>query len=181
SGIILPVTGLAFTVKLSGNTAIINWATLSEINTKNFEIERSTDGSNFKYIATVPAAGWSTVERKYILQDFLQAEGTYYYRLKSIDRDGRSSYSVVKNIVYRYAGDEIIVGPNPFASAINISNLQGVRRLEIIDLSGRIVVSKMLNNQMSIRLEAAHLRAGLYHLKATKTAGDYSIIKLVKL
>lgn len=180
-GIVLPITGFTFTVKLSGNTAILNWTTRTEINTKNFEIERGTDGSNFKYVATIAAAGTSIVERTYSLQDFLQTEGTYYYRIKSIDRDGRSSYSGIKNIVYRGAGDNITAGPNPFVSAINISNLRGIKRLDIIDLSGRIIVSKMLNNQLSIRLEVPHLRAGLYHLKATKTNGGYSLIKLVKL
>jgi uncharacterized lipoprotein YddW (UPF0748 family) len=180
-GVILPITGLQLNVKLSGNTTIVNWITLTEINTRNFEVERSSDGRNFKYIATVAAAGNSNIERAYSLQDFLQAEGTYYYRIKSIDRDGRSSYSVVKTINYRHAGNQIILGPNPFVTGVNISNLRQVKRLDIIDLSGRILVSKMLNNQLTTSIEAPGLPAGLYHLKVTKTNGAYSMIKLVKL
>ncbi len=181
SVVILPVTGLNVNVKLSGNTATVNWTTLTEINTQNFEVERNTDGRNYKYITNIAAAGTSNGERNYSIQDFLFSDGTYYYRIKSIDRDGRSTYSEVQRIIYRNAGDEIVLGPNPFESGINISNLHQVKRLDIIDLSGRIVVTKMLNNQQSIRIEAPDLPAGLYNLKVTKTNGEYSYIKLVKL
>lgn len=181
SSIILPVTGLDLNVTLSGNTATINWTTLTEINTRNFEVERSADGRNFSYISTVGAAGTSNGERKYGVRDVLPAAGTYYYRIKSIDRDGRSSYSEVQRIAYRNAGDEIVIAPNPFKSGINISNLHQVKRLDIVDLSGRTIMSKMLNNQQSIRLEAPRLPAGLYHLKVTKTNGEYFYRKVAKL
>lgn len=179
--IVLPITGLELQVQLSGNTSMVNWKTLSEINTKVFEIERSTDGRNFNYIATVAAAGNSHNARKYSLQDLLQAAGTYYYRIKTIDQDGKSSYSEIKSIVYQNTEDHIVVGPNPFESGINISNLSKVIRLDLIDVTGRILLSKKLKNESFTRLEVPKLPAGLYHLKATKTNGSFSIIKLVKL
>jgi len=179
--IILPVTGLNLNVKLSGNTTTIKWTTLTEINTRNFEIERSTDGINFQTIAMLAAAGISDREKDYSIQDLLPAAGTYQYRIKCVDRDGRDNYSMVKTITYRNPGDEVLLGPNPFISGINISNLHLVKRLDIIDLSGRIVISRLLNNQQSIRLETPGLSPGFYTLKVTKTNGGYVVIKLVKL
>lgn len=181
SSITLPVTGLGLNVTLSGNIATVDWITLTEINTRSFEVERSTDGRNFKHIATVTAAGTSNGEKKYRVRDLLTAAGTYYYRVKNIDGDGRIDYSMSQRIVYRDAGNEIVIGPNPFKSGINISNLHQVKRLDIIDLSGRIIISRMLNNQQSIRLEASDLPAGLYYLKVTKTNGEYFYRKVVKL
>jgi uncharacterized lipoprotein YddW (UPF0748 family) len=178
---VLPITGLELQVQLSGNTSIVNWKTLSEINTKIFEIERSTDGRNFNYVATVAAAGNSHTARNYSLQDLLPAAGTYYYRIKAIDQDGKNSYSEIKSVVYQNTEDHIVVGPNPFESGINISNLSKVIRLDLIDVTGRILLSKKLKNESFTRLEVPKLPAGLYHLKVTKTNGSFSIIKLVKL
>jgi uncharacterized lipoprotein YddW (UPF0748 family) len=178
---VLPVTGLEADVKLSGSMVIVSWVTLSEINTRNFDVERSSNGLKFKYITTVNAAGNSDRPINYSTQDFLSAEGPYYYRIKSVDRDGRMTYSAVKRIVYKHPGDEIILGPNPFVTGINISNLHQVKRLDIIDLSGRIVVSKIINSLESVWLDAPGLPAGFYNLKITKTNGQYSYVKIVKL
>ncbi|HVG11506.1 MAG TPA: T9SS type A sorting domain-containing protein, partial [Flavisolibacter sp.] len=181
TGILLPVTGLQFTVKLSGNTAVLNWRTLTEINTRNFEVERSSDGRNFSYTGRVAAAGNSNGARQYGLQDFLPGEGTYHYRIKSIDRDGRSSYSEVRSVTYRPVGDDLVLGPNPFSNGINITNLRGVQRVEIVDLSGRILLRKLLTNQSAVTLEMSGLPAGIYHLRAIKTSGGFAVRKLVKL
>ncbi|HEX8461795.1 MAG TPA: family 10 glycosylhydrolase [Segetibacter sp.] len=181
SGITLPVTGLELIVKLSGNTTMVNWSTLTEINTKNFEVERSTDGRSFKYITSVIAAGTSTEERNYNIQDFLPATGTYYYRIKSSDNDGRSSYSGVKSVVYKRVSDEIVLGPNPFVSGINISNMHQVQRLDIIDLTGRTLITKTVSNQTTTRIDAPGLPAGLYNIKVTIADGKYSYIKIVKM
>ncbi|RYY72883.1 MAG: T9SS type A sorting domain-containing protein, partial [Gammaproteobacteria bacterium] len=180
-GILLPVIGLNLTVKLSGNTAVIQWTTITEINTKTFDVERSTDGRNFRYLTSVTAAGNSNSVRNYGAQDFLTEDGTYYYRIKTIDHDGKVSYSGLKSIVYRSSRNEIVLGPNPFESGINISNLQGVKRLEVVDLSGRVLVSRPLANQQNIRLDMPQLPAGSYQLKVLKANGELTYVKLIKL
>lgn len=180
AGIILPITGLDLTVRLSGNTAVVNWRTLTEINTRHFEVERSVDGRNFQYVGTVRAAGNSSAPRTYSSQDFLADEGLYYYRIKAVDRDGKTSYSGVRSVNYR-KNNAIIVGPNPFESGFNVSNLHGVKRLDVIDLSGKVVLSRTINNQLNTSVEAGHLPAGSYTLRATKNNGEHTFTKLVKL
>ena len=181
SGAALPLTGLRLTASLSGNTVLVQWATLTETNTRSFDVERSPDGRSFQSIATLAAAGNSSSARNYSIQDFLNGEGTYYYRIRSVDRDGKNSYSDVATVACCNTGDGLILGPNPFASGINISNLQGVSRLDVIDQSGRIVLRKTLNNQQTIRLELPHVPAGLYNLRITKTNGSSVYKKIVKL
>jgi len=180
-GVVVPVTGLDLQVQLSGNTSLLHWTTLTEIHSDHFEIERSTDGRHFNYVGSLASAGNSNGPRSYDSQDFLSAEGTYYYRIKIVDRDNRSNYSEVKHVNYRFAANEIVLGPNPFVSVINISNLSQVSRLDIIDLSGRILQTKQLNNESTTQLKAPGLPAGVYHLKISKTNGTSSVIKLVKL
>lgn len=179
-GVVLPVTGLELSVQLSGNTAIVNWKTVTEINTRHFEVQRSTDGISFSTIATVNAAGNSHSERRYQYQDALSAAGTYYYRIRSIDMDSRSSNSAVKHIVYSNDENKIVVGPNPFESGINISNISQADKVEIIDIAGRLLLSRKIKNETTLRLDVPELPAGVYHLKITKTDKTSSVIKLVK-
>ncbi|MEO6916794.1 MAG: family 10 glycosylhydrolase, partial [Chitinophagaceae bacterium] len=181
SDIILPVSGLSMSLSLSGNVITVSWKTITEINTRTFEVERSTDGLHFIFIASHTAAGGSVTVRNYSVQDNLSAEGRYYYRIRSIDGDGRTSYSPIKSLVYKNPADELIIGPNPFSSSINIGNLQKVSKLEIIDPSGRTVFSKALSNQVSIRIEVPALSAGMYTLRVMKTNGEVKYVKLIKL
>ena len=179
-GLVLPVTGMQLTVTLSSNNSLVNWRTQTEINTDKFEVQRSTDGINFNHLAFVTAAGNSNSNRAYRITDPLYAEGIYYYRIRSIDRDGRSSYSEVKNIQFRFGQLQVVAGPNPFTSYINVNNMKQVERLDMVDVTGRILVTKKINNQSATRFDVPGLPAGFYYLRVTKTTGEQQVIKLVR-
>ncbi len=181
AGVVLPITGLKFNLQLSGNTSVVRWTTSTEINTHSFVVERSADGRSFTDIATKPAAGNSQSVRNYQLQDLLTADGIYYYRIRSVDLDGRSRYSEVKSVVYKNDGSTVVVGPNPFSNYINISQLNQVSKVELLDVAGRSLVNKLVKNEASTRLEAGNLPAGIYHLKITQVNGNFSIVKMVKM
>jgi hypothetical protein len=85
----LPITLLEFKGKLQGENTLLNWSTSSEFNSKNFEIEKSYDGSNFKTIGFVQAAKNSTALRQYNYFDREIAVEKNYYRLKMFDVDGQ--------------------------------------------------------------------------------------------
>jgi len=110
----------------------------------------------------------------------LTQEGVYYYRIKSIDKDGRSNYSLVKSVLYKNAGKQIVVGPNPFTNSFTVGNMHNVKTVYITDLSGRTLFSKDVRNQSSTQIDAQSLPAGSYHLKILQTSGEAMIIKLVK-
>ncbi|RYE20350.1 MAG: T9SS type A sorting domain-containing protein, partial [Sphingobacteriales bacterium] len=175
-GTVLPVTGLQLTAQLSGNTTIVKWKTLTEMNTRSFEVQRSTDGNNFTTIAIVNAAGSSSTERNYQYHDMLATRGIYYYRIKVIDIDAKNKVSDIKHVVYN-DGNKLVAGPNPFKEGINISNMSQVEKLEIIDLAGRIIVSRKVNNESNLRIQTPELPAGLYTLKITKTDKSSTVIK----
>ncbi|MBK7307456.1 MAG: hypothetical protein IPI88_10740 [Chitinophagaceae bacterium] len=78
----LPVKLISFSGRLNGNKVDLNWVTANELNTKNFEVERGTDGRNFTKIATVTAKGNSSTAISYDQVDPLPIKGINYYRLK---------------------------------------------------------------------------------------------------
>ena len=179
-GVVLPVSGLELTVTLTSNNSQVSWRTLTEINTSKFEIERSSDGVHFSPIGYLNAAGNSSSERKYNITDRLQSAGIYYYRIRSIDIDGKSTFSNVQSVKYWLASGLAIAGPNPFTSYINVTNLEQVERLDMIDLTGRVLASKKINNQSTARFEVPGLPAGIYYLRITKTTGVQQVIKMVR-
>ena len=61
----LPVELLYFTAAKNGQTVLLEWATLNEINSDYFTVERSADAIAFKGIIEVPGAGNSSTIRYY--------------------------------------------------------------------------------------------------------------------
>ena len=93
NGCTLPVTLLDFSAKTIGKQIAINWQTSTELNTANFIIQRSTDGSTFTDIGTVKAIGSGA--NSYSFTDKTPTNGINYYRLKSVDKDGSLSFSKI--------------------------------------------------------------------------------------
>jgi len=96
--ITLPITLGAFNVTKVNESALISWFTSTESNSSHFNIERSADGSAFTTIGSVNAAGNSNGKLNYSYTDGTPLTGKNFYRLKSVDKDSRSSYSAVRVI-----------------------------------------------------------------------------------
>jgi hypothetical protein len=106
--IILPVDWLNFTVESEKNTAILDWTTLTERNNAYFEIEMADEkGEDFNQVGQVQGAGSSAAPKNYHyeLQDI--QEGYYYFRLRQVDFDGKSSFSEIRNV--SITGDELAI------------------------------------------------------------------------
>lgn len=169
----LPVSLLHFTGKWQETTALINWQTVSENNSSAFIIERSFTGNNFITAGTVPAAGNSNTSKTYYYSDTAVAlrnpsQKRFFYRLKTVDRDGKFSYSAV--IVLVKDGNtsfNITVYPNPANAFINIrvEGLQNNHPLSVTiqDLQGRLMIQKegLGNNE---KLNTYQLIPGQYFI-----------------
>lgn len=133
---VLPVT--FGDISVSTNTAIrlVNWNTLVEINIRNFEVQCSTDGINFKSIGEIIAKG-STAN--YYFEDNTNLNNkTVYYRLKANNNNGESDYSkIVKSTFLDIKNTIKIINPsynevnlfcsNSFTGSIIITNSLGKR------------------------------------------------------
>ncbi len=112
---IVPVelTSFAAQVNNIGNV-VLNWSTATETNNHMFEIERKSESGDYFTVGFVNGAGTTSEPQNYTYTDNSVSTGTFYYRLKQIDFDGRFQYS-----------DEIEVqvnGPLSFALEQNYPN-----------------------------------------------------------
>jgi ELWxxDGT repeat protein len=166
--VVLPLDLLEFKGKLVKNDAQLDWRTESELNTEEFFIERSIDGSKFEAVGRIAAKNTSGINDYQYADAGITRLGSpvVYYRLKQVDADSRFTYSAVVSIFIKNR-NEIILYPNPAISRIDISagmQVQGNVQLSIFDNSGKMItrVSKTANPNLS--LDISNLSAGVYYL-----------------
>ncbi len=147
----LPVDLISFAGAYSNQKTNLNWVTENLQDFDRFEVERSTDGSNFTTVATkspVQTAARTT----YLHTDDLSAvNGTvFYYRLKMIDLNGQFKYSNVILVRKESNAKGIRINPNPVVTG-GVATLRfeasanGVVEFRIVDMAGRIVLKQQNN------------------------------------
>jgi hypothetical protein len=188
----LPVTLTSFSGEKAGNTNKLDWQTLSEINNKGFEIQRSVDGINFSSIGYVSSKinnGNSNNPTTYQYIDNKPFPGNNYYQLKQFDNDGKT----VNSKVVLIRGNKIDavyirrIYPTPTKNKINISISSPITnniRLIITDVTGRSLMQKVVQVNTGdniVVINVADLSAGIYFVKAFCEKGcDSAVNKFVK-
>jgi hypothetical protein len=181
----LPVLFTLFNGKCEGNGILISWRTAQEMSSSHFNVERSNDGNNWAAIATLQAAGNSSMEKNYSFAD--NNPGTQnYYRIAQYDIDGKIQYTGTLKMSCTTT-DVFRVWPNPVTESVfvNITSIRPARvTIKIYDNKGALVKSQQSNllsgnNQVSVAMK--NLPAGVYQL-VTEWAdgGNRKTISLLK-
>ncbi|HWY98828.1 MAG TPA: T9SS type A sorting domain-containing protein, partial [Bacteroidia bacterium] len=181
----LPIELLSFQAQLNSQGKVdLTWSTASELNNKEFTVERTLDGSNYSAIALVPAAGNSTQTLYYATIDESPYTGISYYRLKQTDFDGNAKYSNIETINI-ISHPSFTIYPNPAHSSLFLnyySQINTAIELEIIDMAGHIIENETAclqqgNNSYLINIDG--LANGIYFLKCN-TANEPTYLKFIK-
>ena len=143
---VLPVS-LGTIKALQKTTGIeISWSTYTERNLSHFEIEKSLNGQQFSFIGQVNAAGNSDVKINYAFIDNLPVNGNNFYRIKSVDLDGKSGMSQVVKINTIGKNSDLAIHPNPVVGSrisFQVSNLQrGLYNLQLYNFSGQLIYNE---------------------------------------
>ncbi len=175
SSYILPVSLFGFDAVYNNRKVLLQWKTAIEINSKNFEIERSFDGSNYTKIATVNAAGNSqqVINYAYDDEDLNQNVTTLYYRLKIVDNDLNFKFSKVVSVSLPNELNKTIkvyptvLNNNAQVKAEINSLTTGKLMVSIIDAKGAVLNKQPYNlqkgfNKINVLINAALPKATLY-------------------
>jgi hypothetical protein len=127
-GGILPVELSSFASTIQGRTVVLNWETKTEMNTRQFEVERSSTSNNgvissWSTVGSLQAAGNSVSSKQYNFTEKNLQAGKYQYRLKMIDNDGTFKYSKVVESEIALPKDFAVSQnyPNPFNPSTTIA------------------------------------------------------------
>jgi len=165
----LPIELLKFDGENKGDYNQLYWKTATEENSDYFEVQRSTNGTDFTRIGQVQAAGSSLQVRSYDFQDNNPYVGIGYYRLKMVDRDGSFEYSNVVAIAIKLR-DNVAVFPVPTFSELSIvydSVVTGEITVNMVDALGKVLMTRIENtaqgfNQFSY--DVSQLPVGAYFI-----------------
>ncbi len=180
----LPVELTRFTATALGSTIRLQWTTASEINNAGFDVEISTDGTNFIQRGHVEGAGTTTEQQTYTYDLDALVPGNNFVRIKQIDFDGTFSYSRVVEVNTDIPLDFMLetAYPNPFRVSVTIPFVTEADlpvQLDLFDALGR-KVARIYDGIapagviQHVHLEADGLTGGTYFYRLTTPRGTAS-------
>lgn len=176
--VVLPLTFSNSKAYQKNNNVWVEWTALTEVNVDHYEVERSADGRNFTTIGKTNAKGTGTVQVTYSWVDNQPADGALYYRIKSVDKDGKISYSEILRVDFKGAADfnpRFVLYPNPVIGSnlsLLVANAQpGDYQVFLFDRGGRSLYTKMIRHQGGNITELislpSSLAQGIYSIRVT--------------
>jgi hypothetical protein len=154
---VVPVKLISFTGNENEGKIYVDWIVADEVNLLRYELEQSTDGSNFTRIAAIESG---KTNYSFIDGNTNAYADKCYYRLKMLDVDGKFLYSSVLPVKIK-TRHTIMISPNPANNFVAVSGLEKPGKITIINSNGGGVYSANATTQ-SIRINISHLPAGLY-------------------
>ena len=176
----LPVKISTLEARTINSTTSLAWNVAGEENVSGYDVERSYDGRSFSKIAFVPATGQS----RYTYVDVKPLEATTYYRVKSVDVDGKFTYSTIASL--RKGGKSTIVlraFPMPAIKDITIEHATAIRgsQLTISSEDGRLIRSIVpASGTQQTLVDLSSVKPGLYIVRYSNGNGEVESMKLIK-
>jgi hypothetical protein len=169
----LPVAWVDFSAQLQGSSVLLQWKTASEQNTKDFIVEYSTNGTDWKQIGAIAAAGNSSTTNTYSFIHSSPANGTNYYRIMQRDIDGNYSYSSVRTVTISNFTSSLAILGNPVINGMLELNVGAKMMVSVKSIDGKTLLTRQLvpgRNQVNVQFMAA----GTYLL-----VGDKQVLKFM--
>jgi hypothetical protein len=174
-GTTLPLKLISFTAEIENNVVGLKWITASEENLKKFVIERSYDNKNFSEVDAVLPYGHPADKNNYIFLDKLSENSptTVYYRLHSIDINGKGEYSETR-IITRQKISELNISayPNPVMNNLLVTIPSAWQKknvmFELLSVNGQLAkIFNTTNTGQTEVLNVNNIAPGPYFLNAS--------------
>jgi hypothetical protein len=164
----LPVKLVSFKASKADKRAKLTWITISEQNNSHFEVEKSTDGQVYTFLARVLATEAGNTETTYHTYD-ASPNMQNYYRLIQVDKNGTRNLVAETSLSFQLDNQiNLLVYPNPVRSILNIQSqgYTGAAQVLISDLLGRIVLRKSVAfiGGLTQPLDISQFASGNYYL-----------------
>lgn len=180
----MPVTFTSVKAEKNREQVNVSWKIENEVNVASYSVEKSQDGKNFNEVGKVSAGGLN----QYRFTDNNPATGINYYRIVSVDVDGKKGYSSIAKATMEVAQEQISVNPNPIVG--NNINLQmklqakGIYYISIKNQLGQYVDNKQISydgGQSNFVINpSTKLSHGVYTIEVTHPSGERSVVRFIK-
>ena len=185
TAVALPVTFVSVNATDKNGDVAVEWKVENESAMKEYEVEKSTDGGRFVHAATTAAA--NTGAASYSWLDQKATPGYNYYRIRSIDLNGKVNYSEVVKVLIEVITPEIKIYPNPIRDGVInlhlINQPAGTYYIRLLNPLGQTIVAKQVTRAQGSTIEHIewnyNLAHGTYQLQVTKPNGELKVINVI--
>ena len=190
---LIPVELVSFSATADEHSVTLNWCTATERNNSGFAIERKTQlDERWQEIGFVYGAGTSTEMKYYNFINEGLSIGSYNYRLKQIDLDGRFEYSneIAAEVLVPNSFELFQNYPNPFNPGTIIEfclTEPGFVNLKIFNVLGEEVMT-IVNEERAegihyVSFDATYFSGGIYFYKLLWTSqnGERNLSSIKKM
>jgi hypothetical protein len=178
SSIVLPVGFSGLDATTVNNSISLKWAVGTENNVTGYEIQKSIDGHEYSNIGFVNATGQSS----YSFVD-TRTSTTAYYRIKSVDVNGRYTYSPIATVKEGKSMIQLKAFPSPFTKNVSVQHATaGAGSLITISSEdGRLIksIAPIIGTQQT-QIDLSTAKAGLYLIRFNNNNGTTETLKVVK-
>lgn len=181
----LPLRLLSFNAYAQRRSIKLEWKTTAESNMRGFDIERSSNGTDFTKIGFVQASNRAgNTINNYSYNDLnVQANITYQYRLRLKEFDGTEKFSEIRPARINESFTQLALKPNPVKDVLYlfITSAQSNASVSIYNQQGQKLYTeqnKMISNgQMTV--DVSKYPAGMYTV-VLNTATENIVQKFIK-
>jgi hypothetical protein len=173
-GIVLPVQFLQLTGVLQGSYVTLNWTVIASKEVDHFEVERSTDNSNYIKTGTVSQLVKLNEQQNFTFTDDVGNvnKEIIYYRIKVIGKAGEIQYSNILSIRKQQSKTGLSIMPNPARDHISLiffAEKESEVTIRLIDNLGKSVMlqkQKVMKGNNTLQLHGLDKYSnGIYSLQ----------------
>jgi len=166
---VVPVELSSFAATVTNNDVKLEWITVTESNNYGFYIQRTADKfAEWQTIGFVNGNGTTASPQAYVFIDHDVSSGSWYYRLKQQDLDGKINYSQVVEVNLLPTKFTLYQNyPNPFNSATTIKY-----ELPAGEHQVTLIIYDLLGHQLRRLVNEENQQAGAYQFSWDGQNGD---------
>jgi hypothetical protein len=182
---VLPVTFSTIKAVRQNDDILVDWKVENEMNIKQYEVERSADGREFKRSDVVTATGKNN-SSGYNWLDQNPISGNNFYRIKSIGINGEEKYSSIVKVSLENNLHDIVIYPNPVTNdvvSLQFNNMPaGNYQVNLVNNLGQVLLVKQITHASQNSTETFELNSnvakGIYNLNVVKPDNGVLSIKM---
>lgn len=168
----LPMTFTSLEAYRKNKDVMVNWEVENELLIDKYIVEASSNNIEYQQVNQLNASK-SASKLTYGAQDLKVQPFDLFYRVKAVSTGGKVQYSTVVKVAGLIPAMPVTVFPNPVLGKTVVLQFgllpEGSYRLQLVNLSGRVVYNQLINTQaqgmkQSVRLPAT-TEAGMYYLR----------------
>lgn len=159
----LPLNWASFTARAVNNKVQLDWRTVQEQLSKEFTIQRSSNGADWHHIGHISPQPNADFSGQYRFTDPSPLTGLNYYRIRQSDMDGTYHYSRTLLVSVASAKSSVHVYPNPVRSGSFTVQMQHAATMSLYDINGKLVMHRSLLPGVTV-IQTKELAAGIYQL-----------------